>query len=47
MKPFDIWVLCLIAAFVVGILGAVITGNVFWLALSVVPGAIFARWMRI
>jgi hypothetical protein len=47
MSLFDFWVIFLIAAFIVGVAGAAITGNVLWLALSVIPGAIFARWMRI
>jgi hypothetical protein len=47
MKPFDIYVIFLIALFVVGIVGAGITGDVRWLALSVIPAAIFARWMRV
>jgi hypothetical protein len=47
MKPFDIYVIFLIVLFVVGIIGAAITGNIWWLALSVIPAAIFAKWMRI
>jgi hypothetical protein len=47
MKPLDIYVIFLIALFVVGILGAAITGDVRWLALSVIPAAIFAKWMRV
>lgn len=47
MKLFDLYVLVLIAAFVVGVLGAMITGNVWWLALSVIPGAIFTKWWRV
>lgn len=47
MKPFDIYVIVLIALFIVGIVGAAITGDVMWLALSVIPAAIFARWMRV
>jgi hypothetical protein len=45
-KPIDLWPIILIAAFIVGILGAAITGDVRWLALSAIPGAIFAKWMR-
>jgi hypothetical protein len=47
MKPFDFYVIFLIALFVVGIIGAWMTGNIWWLALSVIPAAIFAKWMRI
>jgi hypothetical protein len=47
MKPFDIYVILLIALFVVGIIGAATTGNIWWLALSVIPAAIFARWMKV
>jgi hypothetical protein len=47
MKPIDLWPLLLLAAFIVGILGAAITGDVRWLALSVIPAAIFARWMKV
>jgi hypothetical protein len=47
MKPFDIYVIFLIVLFVVGIIGAAITGNIWWLALSVIPAAIFAKWMRV
>jgi hypothetical protein len=46
MKPADLWPLLLLAAFVVGIIGVAITGDVRWLALSVIPAAIFAKWMR-
>jgi hypothetical protein len=47
MKPFDLYVIFLIALLVVGIIGAVTTGNIWWLALSVIPAAIFAKWMRV
>jgi hypothetical protein len=47
MKIVDLWPLFLLAAFIVGILGAAITGNIWWLALSVIPAAIFAKWMRV
>jgi hypothetical protein len=47
MKPFDIYVIFLIALFVVGVIGTGVTGNIWWLALSVIPAAIFARWMKV
>jgi hypothetical protein len=47
MKPFDFYVIFLIALFVVGVIGAGMTGNIWWLALSVIPAAIFAKWMRV
>jgi hypothetical protein len=47
MKSFDLYVIFLIALFVVGIIGAGMTGNIWWLALSVIPAAIFARWMKV
>jgi hypothetical protein len=46
MKPADLWPLILITMFIVGIFGAGITGDARWLALAVIPGAIFAKWMR-
>jgi hypothetical protein len=47
MKPFDIYVIFLIVLFIVGIISAGMTGNIWWLALSVIPAAIFARWMKV
>jgi hypothetical protein len=47
MKLINLWPILLLAAFIVGILGAAITGDVRWLALSVIPAAIFARWMKV
>lgn len=47
MTARTIWNLSLILAFFGGLLGVAKTGDVRWLALSVVPGAIFAKWWRI
>lgn len=47
MRAQTVWALSLVAAFVVGILGAFMTGDVRYLALCVVPGAVFARWWRV
>lgn len=47
MKLFDLYVIILIALFLVGIIGVAMTGDVRWLVLSVIPGAVFWRWMRI
>jgi hypothetical protein len=47
MKLINLWPILLLAAFIVGILGAAITGDVRCLALSVIPAAIFARWMKV
>jgi hypothetical protein len=47
MKPFSIYVLVLCLLFIGGIIGVAMTGNVLWLALSVIPGVIFWRSMRI
>ena len=47
MNPFSIYVLVLCLLFIGGIIGAAMTGEVLWLALSVIPGAIFWRSMRI
>jgi hypothetical protein len=47
IRPVDLWPLTLITMFIVGIFGAGITGDVRWLALAVIPGAIFAKWWRV
>jgi hypothetical protein len=47
MKLADIWAIILIAMFLVGLIGVAITGDARWLALAVIPSAIFAKWLRI
>lgn len=47
VKPVDIWPIFLLALFIVGIIGVAVTGDVRWLGLSVLPGIVFWRWMRI
>jgi hypothetical protein len=46
MKLADIWAIILIAMFIVSVLGVAVTGDARWLALAVIPGAVFAKWMR-
>lgn len=46
MTARDLWPILLIAMFIVGIIGAAVTGDVRWVALCVIPGAIFAKWWR-
>lgn len=47
MRAQTIWTLSLVAAFVGGIFGMSMTGDVRYLALCVVPGAVFSRWWRV
>lgn len=42
-----IWFFLLLGIFVFGVVFAFRSGDFRWLALSVVPGAIFAKWWRV
>jgi hypothetical protein len=47
IRPVDIWPIILLAMLIVGVLGAMITGDVRWLGLAVLPCIVFAKWMRV
>ncbi|WP_165435520.1 hypothetical protein [Bradyrhizobium sp. Leo121] len=47
MNARTFYLLLLLAAFSFGLGGALVSGDVRWLGLCVIPGAIFSRWWRV